>query len=157
MGAADTPTRSPRRSILSSPSFAPGLGAEQASAYRAGRCLLAPGLLRPRPIEQLEQLVRGELDLLVLPLARTVLARDQARSMHATEIAEDEGIATLGLVRCSVRQAEVPGRVVGPSVRLEERVLPVGGGLRVAPVAPDDVLPPRMSCSAFRRPASLTE
>ena len=77
--------------------------------------------------------------------------------MHAAEIAEDEGVAALGLVRYAVRQAEVPGRVVGPPVRLEKRVLPVGAGLGVAPVASDDVLPTSDELLGFRRPASLTE
>src|SRR5580765_4464877 len=61
--------------------------------------------------------------------------------MQAAKVSEYEGVATLRLVRCSLREAQMPGRIVSPRVRLEERVLLCSARLNLAPVAPHDVLP----------------
>src|SRR3954470_20684479 len=75
------------------------------------------------PVEALEQVVGRELDRLVPPLRRPVHARDQAHAVHAAEVAVDEAVAGLRLLRGALRQAEVPVGVLLPRVRCEEGVL----------------------------------
>ncbi len=94
----------------------------------------------PVVVEVLQQLVGGELDLLVLPLGRPVVAGDQARPVEAPEVPEDEGVPRLGVVARPLGEAEVPGGVVVPRVRLEEAVLVVGARLGPAPLAAELVL-----------------
>ena len=65
-------------------------------------------------VEVLQQVVRGELDLLVPPLRRPVHARDQTGPVDPAEIAVHECVARLGLVVRALGQAEVPLRVVLP-------------------------------------------
>jgi hypothetical protein len=91
-------------------------------------------------VEQLQQLVRGELDVLVPPLGCPVVAGDEPHPMQATEVAVDKRVPRFGLLRCTVGEAEMPLRVLVPAVRGEERVLGRGSGLNRAPVAPQDVL-----------------
>jgi hypothetical protein len=52
--------------------------------------------------------MRCELDLLVPPLGRSEMARDDAGPMHAPEIAEHECVACLRLVRGAIGQTQVP-------------------------------------------------
>ena len=94
-----------------------------------------------RSVEELQQLVSGELDLLVAPLRGAVVAGDQAGAVQATEIAVDECVACLGPVRGALGEAEVPFGVIAPGVRLEERVFVRSFGLDVSPVAVQHVLP----------------
>ena len=61
--------------------------------------------------------------VLVAPLGGAVVARDQAHPVDAAEVAVDERVARLGLVGRPVGEPEVPGGVLVPRVRLEERVL----------------------------------
>src|SRR5205823_11967906 len=91
-------------------------------------------------VQELKQLVRGQLDLLVTPLGRPVLAGDQSRSMDTAKIPIDERVAAFGLVRRFVVQPEVPFAVFVPCVSFEERVLVVSSGLNFAPVAVERVL-----------------
>jgi hypothetical protein len=91
--------------------------------------------------------VRGELDLLVLPLRGAVLARDETHAVHPPEIPVDERVTRLGLVVGVVGECKVPLRVLVPGVGLQKGVLVGGLGLRVAPVALDDVL---MRVDSFR-------
>ena len=49
-------------------------------------------------VEVLEEVVGGQLDLLVAPLGGPVLAGDQAHAVEAAEVAVDEGVPSLGLV-----------------------------------------------------------
>ena len=58
----------------------------------AARNSAAPG------VELLQEVVGGELDLLVAPLGRPVQAGDQADAVDAPEVAVDERVAGLGLV-----------------------------------------------------------
>ena len=51
------------------------------------------------------QLVGGQLDLPVPPLRRAVVAGDQPGAVHAAQVAVDEGVARLGLVRSAPRSA----------------------------------------------------
>ena len=51
----------------------------------------------------LQQVVGGQLDLLVPPLRRAVHAGDQSAAMHAAEVAEDEGVAALGVLGGGLR------------------------------------------------------
>ena len=82
-----------------------------------------------------------ELDLLVAPLRGPEVDGDDPGAVDPPEVAEDERVARLRLVRCPVGQAEVPRAVLVPVVRVEVAVLVVGPRLPGAPVAPDDVLP----------------
>jgi len=84
--------------------------------------------------------VRGELDLLVTPLGRPVLAGDQAGPMDPAKIPIDERVTALGLVCRFVVEAEVPFGVFVPAVRFEEGVLVIRAGLNFAPVAVEHVL-----------------
>ena len=59
--------------------------------------------------------------------------------MDALEVAEDERVASLRLVRCAIRQPEVPRGVLVPRMVLQEGVLVVGGRRDLAPVAVEDV------------------
>ena len=85
--------------------------------------------------------MRRKLDLLVTPLGRAEMARDDARPMHSPEIAEHKCVAGLRLVRGASRQPEVPQRKLIPSVRPEKLVLVCGCRLHIAPLAVQDVLP----------------
>jgi hypothetical protein len=67
-------------------------------------------------IQELQQLVRRQLDLLVSPLGGAVVAGDQARAVQAAEVSVDEGVTRLGLLRSALGEAEVPLRVVAPIV-----------------------------------------
>src|SRR5215216_889548 len=67
-------------------------------------------------VKQLQQFVGGKLDVLVTPLGRPVVARDQAHAVHATEVPVYERVSRLRLVRGAVREPEVPLRVVSPRV-----------------------------------------
>ncbi len=75
------------------------------------------GLSAARLVEQLQQLVSRELDLLVTPLGRPVLAGDQPASMEAAKVAVDERVARLRLVGGAFGEPEVPLRVLLPGVR----------------------------------------
>lgn len=82
----------------------------------------------------------GELDLLVTPLGRPVLARDQAGSMDPAKVPIDECVSALGLVGRFVVEAEVPFGILVPGVSFEERVLIIRSGLNLAPFALEHVL-----------------
>src|SRR4051812_37855324 len=81
----------------------------------------------------------AELDLLVLELGCAVVAGNDSGAMNPLEVAEDEGIARLGLACRAFGQAEMPLSVVGPVVLCEVSVLVVRARLNLAPVAVDDV------------------
>src|SRR5262245_48200345 len=99
------------------------------------------GLLRPAgPVEVVEEVAGGALDLLVLPLCGPVLARDESHAVDAPEVAVNERVAALGLVLRAVGEREVPSAVLVPRVVLEERLLVGSSRLGLAPVAADDVL-----------------
>src|SRR5688572_9666755 len=74
-------------------------------------------------VDQLEQLVCGELDLLVPPLRRAEVAGDDPRAVDAPEIAVDEGVPGLGLVVGAFGQPEMPFGVVLPGMLGEIGVL----------------------------------
>src|SRR5688572_7264398 len=87
----------------------------------------------------LEKTMSRKLDLLVAPLGRSEVTRDDPRAVDALEVPEDERVASLRLCLRAVCQAQVPAGVVGPRVPLQERVLVVGSRLDFAPVAVDDI------------------
>ena len=89
----------------------------------------------------LQQVVGGQLDVLVPPLGGAVDARDQAGAVDPAEVAVHERVPRLGLVVGALGQAEVPRAVVVPRVPLEVGVLRLGVRLHLAPVAVQDVLP----------------
>ena len=60
--------------------------------------------------------MRCELDLLVTPLGRPVVAGDEAGSVYAAEISVDERIPRLRLVGSAFRQAKMPLPVFVPGV-----------------------------------------
>jgi hypothetical protein len=71
-------------------------------------------------VEVLEQVVGGQLDLLVAPFGGPVLAGDQAHAVEAAEVAVDEGVAGLGVVAGPVGEGQVPVGVLLPGVGLQE-------------------------------------
>jgi len=104
------------------------------------RSLLPRRQLHRQPVKALEELVRGELDLLVPPLGRPVHAGDDAHPVDAPEVPVHEGIPGLGLVGGPLGQAEVPAGVLFPGVPLQVGVLVARAGLDVPPVAVEHVL-----------------
>jgi hypothetical protein len=84
--------------------------------------------------------VGGELDVLVAPLRRPVVAGDQAHSMQAAEVAVHERVSGLRVLGRPVRETQMPLGVVVPGMGLEEGVLLAGARLDVPPVALEDVL-----------------
>src|SRR6185437_8683230 len=105
-------------------------------------------------VEVLEELVGGLLDRLVAPLGGTEEDGDDPGPMDAPEVAEDERVARLRVVRGTLGEPEVPGAVLGPVMRLQEAVLVDGSRLALAPVAPEHV-PPRLDELAGVIQASL--
>src|ERR671931_32865 len=67
------------------------------------------------------------------------MASDDAHSVQAAEVAEDEGVAAFGVVGCALGKPEVPGAVLEPGVGLEVASAGGGAGLHVAPAAAQDV------------------
>ena len=59
--------------------------------------------LRSRLVEALEEPVRRELDLFVVPLRRSVDACDQPGAMYPPEVAEDERVSSLSSRRGGLR------------------------------------------------------
>ncbi|HET9969983.1 MAG TPA: HAMP domain-containing sensor histidine kinase, partial [Streptosporangiaceae bacterium] len=90
--------------------------------------LPARPLLHRQPVKPLEELVRGELDLLVPPLSRPVHAGDDAHPVDAPEVPVYEGVPGLGLVGGPLGQAEVPAGVLFPGVPLQVGVLVARAG-----------------------------
>src|SRR3954468_18503590 len=93
----------------------------------------------PRGVQQLQQVVGGQLHLLVPPLRRAVVAGDDPHPVHPPEVAVDERVARLGLVVRAVGEGEVPGAVLVPRVARQVVVLVVGGRLNTAPLNAQDV------------------
>src|SRR4029453_16707719 len=91
-------------------------------------------------VEVLEQVVGGELDLLVAPLGGPALAGGPRHAVEAAEVAVDKGVPGLGLVGGAVGEGQVPLGVLLPGVGLQVGVLVVGAGLDVAPDALEHVL-----------------
>src|SRR6185312_14459602 len=77
-------------------------------------------------VQSLQQVVGGQLDLLVPPLGRPVQAGDDAHPVDAPEIPVDKGVPGLGFVGSAVGQAEMPPGVLLPRVPLQVGVV-VGG------------------------------
>src|SRR6478609_5810774 len=75
----------------------------------------------------------GQLNLLVAPLCSPVDAGDEARAVHAPEVAVRERVPPLRLVRRTLGEPEVPGRIGVPVVPLEVVVLGRGVGLDLPP------------------------
>lgn len=65
-------------------------------------------------VEALRQLMGCELDLLVPPFSRPVMAGNQAGPMNSPKIAIDEGVSRLCLVPGVIGQAQMPGGVLVP-------------------------------------------
>ncbi len=97
-------------------------------------------LLHRQPVETLQELVRGELDLLVPPFGCPVHAGDDAHPVDAPEVPVHEGVPCLRLVGGPLGQAEVPAGVLFPGVPLQVGVLVARAGLDVPPVAVEHVL-----------------
>jgi hypothetical protein len=57
-------------------------------------------------IEVLQEMVGSEFDLLVSPLRGSVLAGDQAGSVHSPEVAVDEAVPGLDVPTCTFGQSE---------------------------------------------------
>jgi hypothetical protein len=83
----------------------------------------------------------GQLDVFVSPLRRSVDARDETGPVQPAEVAVDERVSRLRVVRSAFGQPEVPVSVFLPRVGFEEGVLVLRARLNVAPVALEDVLP----------------
>jgi hypothetical protein len=67
----------------------------QDSAAPVGRDSRASGA---GSIQELQEIVRCQLDLLVPPLGGAVMARNEAGAVEAAEVSVDEGVSSLGLV-----------------------------------------------------------
>jgi hypothetical protein len=93
-----------------------------------------------RSVEVLQELVRCELDLLVPPLRGSVVAGDQPHPVQTAEVAVDERVARLRLLGHALGDAEMPGGVLVPGVRLQERVLLSCARLHVLPARAEHVL-----------------
>src|ERR1044072_7228997 len=91
-------------------------------------------------VEIQQQMMCGDLAILVPPLGGPVHARDESRAVHPAQVTVDEGVARLGAVRSALGEPEMPLRVVLPGMRLQIGVLRVRVGLYVAPVAVEHVL-----------------
>jgi two-component system OmpR family sensor kinase len=96
--------------------------------------------LRRQPVQPLQELVGGQLDLLVPPLGGPVHAGDDAHPVDAPEIPVDEGVPGLRLVVGPLGQAEVPAGILIPRVPLEVGVLIARARLDAPPVAVEHVL-----------------
>src|SRR5262249_25907448 len=126
----------------------PGARAGARGGHRRGRQASAPGGERPAwhagsrslVVQVLQELVRGELDLLMPPLGRPVVACDDAHAMDATEIPVDKRVPGLGVGGGTVGEPEMPSGVFLPPVRLPEGLPFAGVGLNLAPVAAKQVL-----------------
>src|SRR5918995_4067572 len=112
----------------------PGNSSFQGTGYWCIGVLRTGGSGR-RPVQVLQQLVGGELDVLVAPFRSAIHTRDQPRAVNPAEVPVDERIPGLGLVGDTVGEPEVPLGVLVPGVVREERVLGVRTGLDLAPVA----------------------
>src|SRR4051794_16053112 len=97
----------------------------------------------PGGVQQLQQVVGDQLDLLVPPLGRPVVAGDDPHPVHPAEVAVHERVAGLGLLVRAVGEREVPGAVLGPRVPREVGVLVLGAGLDPPPLAAQHVPPGR--------------
>src|SRR6266511_4353467 len=91
-------------------------------------------------VEVLQELVCCEFDLLVPPLCGTVVAGDQPHSVQTAEVAVDKRVARLRLLGRAVGEAEMPGVVLLPGVRLQERVLLPCARLHVLPTRAEHIL-----------------
>jgi hypothetical protein len=81
-----------------------------------------------------------KLDLLVPPLRGTVVAGDQPHPVQTAKVAINKRIAPLRLLVRAVSTAEMPGGVLLPGVRLQERVLLLCSRLHVLPSRAGHVL-----------------
>ena len=108
--------------------------------WAAGPPAQANPVVADPAVEVLQELVRGELDLLVPPLRCPVVAGDQPHPMETTKVAVDECMARFGLLSRALGEAEMPARVLLPGVRLQERVLFTGAWLHVLPPRTEHVL-----------------
>src|SRR5882672_8934808 len=115
-------------------------GSTNPDAVAADANLGRPGSTGADRIQVLQQIVSGQLDLLVAPLRCAVDRRDESCAMQPVEVAVDEGISGLRLVRGADGETEMPGGVFGPCVLLDVCVLCRCVRLRVAPIAVQDVL-----------------
>jgi hypothetical protein len=73
-----------------------------------------PGVQTP------QQVVGGELDVLVPPLAGPVLAGDDAHVVQTPEAAIDERVPGLGLISYASREPAMPSGVLLPRARLRD-------------------------------------
>src|SRR3984957_9878242 len=121
---------------------------------------------KPRPdcrvsgapvVQALQEFVSCELDFLVAPFGRPILACDDAHAVDTAEVSIDERVPGLGVVAGPLGEPEMPLGVFLPRVRLQERVLFGGSWLDLAPVAVEhdltavDELPrPRHSVGVHR-------
>jgi hypothetical protein len=100
--------------------------------------------------------MRRQLNLLVAPLSRSIVTRDQTSPMDSTKVAVYEGVSALGLIRSPVTEPEMPLGVLGPGVSGQEGVFLVGAGLNLSPVAIENVLAASMRRRARAIPRLLT-
>src|SRR5262249_11197334 len=105
------------------------------SRSRSGR-RLQTGLL----VQVLQQIVGGELDVLVPPFGGPVYTGDQTGAVNAAKVPVHKGISRLRLVRRAAGQPQMPLGVFVPGMRIEVGVLRFGPRLHLSPVAVEDVL-----------------
>src|SRR5262249_50305970 len=91
-------------------------------------------------VQVLQELVRGELDLLMPPLGGPGVACDDSPAMGRPGNPRDKRGPGPGGVGGTVGEPEMPSGVFLPRVRLQEGVPFAGAGLNLAPVAAKHVL-----------------
>jgi hypothetical protein len=69
---------------------------------------------RSAVVEVLQELMGGELDLLVSPLGRAVMTSDQSHPVDAPEVPIDECVSGLGVVARAVGESQMPCGVLAP-------------------------------------------
>jgi hypothetical protein len=91
-------------------------------------------------IQELEQVMSGQLHLLVPPFGCPVNAGDQPCPMEAAEVSIDERVSSLRLIGGAFGEPQVPFGIFVPGMRIQVGVLVGCTGLDLAPVAVENVL-----------------
>jgi nitroimidazol reductase NimA-like FMN-containing flavoprotein (pyridoxamine 5'-phosphate oxidase superfamily) len=91
-------------------------------------------------VEELQELVHGEVDLFVPPLGRAIVARNKPGSVDTSEISVDECVARFRVLGRSAGETQMPFAVFLPRVRGEVGVFPRCPRLHLPPVAIQYVL-----------------
>jgi DNA-binding SARP family transcriptional activator len=109
---AEHPRREGVRALLVLVLARLGRQADALRVYQQGQAV--PDRSHGQGVQALQQVVGGQLHVLVAPLGGPVDAGDQAGAVHAAEVAVDERVPRLGLLGRALGESQVPLGVVGP-------------------------------------------